>query len=99
MDKDTQTITYSEEYLHNNYGTRANVGQVVMYEGIQRPSGQPGILAMMPKERALDISGHIEVHLEHVKKMDLEDIVCLRDMCEHELANRLGDKGKILVNG
>ena len=99
MDKNTQTITYSEEYLHNHYGTRANVGQVVMYEGVHRKSDAPGILGMMPKERALDISGHIEVHLEHVKKMDLEDIVCLRDMCEHELANRLGDKGKILVHG
>ena len=34
-----------------------------------------------------------------LKKMELEDIVCLRDMCEHELANRLGDKGKLIVNG
>ena len=96
---DKNSIVYSEEYLHNNYGTRANVGQVVMYEGTPRPSGMPGIMEMMPTERALDISGHIEVHLEHIKKMELEDIVCLRDMCEHELANRLGDKGKLIVNG
>ena len=41
----------------------------------------------------------LNIHLEHIKKMELEDIVCLRDMCEHELANRLGDKGKIIVNG
>ena len=79
--------------------TRANVGQIIMYEGVHRPSKQPGIMGMFPAERALDITGHIEVHLEHVKKMELEDIVCLRDMCEHELANRLGDKGKLIVNG
>ena len=90
---------YSEEYLNNNYGTRANVGEVVMYEGNPIPSGMPGIMAMLEKERALNITGHIEVHLEHIKKMELEDIVCLRDMCEHELANRLGDKGKLIVNG
>ena len=90
---------YSEEYLNNNYGTRSNVGEVVMYEGNPIPSGMPGIMGMLEKERALNITGHIEVHLEHIKKMELEDIVCLRDMCEHELANRLGDKGKIIVNG
>jgi len=96
---DKNSIVYSEEYLHAHYGVRANVGQVVMYEGVPRPSNQPGILATVPTERALDISGHIEVHLDHIKKMELEDIVCLRDMCEHELANRLGDRGKIIVNG
>ena len=96
---DKNSIMYSEEYLNNNYGTRANVGEVVMYEGNPIPSGMPGIMAMLEKERALNITGHIEVHLEHIKKMDLEDIVCLRDMCEHELANRLGDKGKLIVNG
>ena len=96
---DKNSIMYSEEYLNNNYGTRANVGEVVMYEGNPIPSGMPGIMAMLEKERALNITGHIEVHLEHIKKMELEDIVCLRDMCEHELANRLGDKGKIIVNG
>ena len=96
---DKNSIMYSEEYLNNNYGTRANVGEVVMYEGNPIPSGMPGIMCMLEKERALNITGHIEVHLEHIKKMELEDIVCLRDMCEHELANRLGDKGKIIVNG
>ncbi|MAG48325.1 hypothetical protein CMO86_01175, partial [Candidatus Woesearchaeota archaeon] len=96
---DKNSIMYSEEYLNNNYGTRANVGEVVMYEGNPIPSGMPGIMAMLEKERALNITGHIEVHLEHIKKMELEDIVCLRDMCEHELANRLGDKGKLIVNG
>ena len=96
---DKNSIMYSEEYLNNNYGTRANVGEVAMYEGNPIPSGMPGIMAMLEKERALNITGHIEVHLEHIKKMELEDIVCLRDMCEHELANRLGDKGKIIVNG
>ena len=95
---DKNSIMYSEEYLNNNYGTRANVGEVVMYEGNPIPSGMPGIMAMLEKERALNITGHIEVHLEHIKKMELEDIVCLRDMCEHELANRLGDKGKLIVN-
>ena len=96
---DKNSIMYSEEYLNNNYGTRANVGEVVMYEGNPIPSGMPGIMAMLEKERSLNITGHIEVHLEHIKKMELEDIVCLRDMCEHELANRLGDKGKLIVNG
>ena len=96
---DKNSIMYSEEYLNNNYGTRANVGEVVMYEGNPIPSGMPGIMAMLEKERALNITGHIEVHLEHIKKLELEDIVCLRDMCEHELANRLGDKGKLIVNG
>ena len=96
---DKGSIVYSEDYLHANYGTRANVGQVVMYEGKPVPSGHPSFLGLLEKERALDISGHIEVHLEHIKKMELEDIVCLRDMCEHELANRLGDKGKLIVNG
>ena len=96
---DKNSIMYSEEYLNNNYGTRANVGEVVMYEGNPIPSGMPGIMAMLEKERALNITGHIEGHLEHIKKMELEDIVCLRDMCEHELANRLGDKGKLIVNG
>ena len=96
---DKNSIMYSEEYLNNNYGTRANVGEVVMYEGNPIPSGMPGIMGMLEKERALNITGHIEVHLEHIKKMELEDIVCLIDMCEHELANRLGDKGKLIVNG
>ena len=66
---DKNSIMYSEEYLNNNYGTRANVGEVVMYEGNPIPSGMPGIMAMLEKERALNITGHIEVHLEHIKKM------------------------------